>query len=185
MNIDPDSGLLEQARQHPSPNFDQRPKGIAVDLIVVHNISLPPGEFGGPWIDALFTNQLDPQAHPFFEQIYKMRVSSHVLIRRNGEIVQYVPFHQRAWHAGVSIYQGRERCNDFSIGIEMEGSDDEAFETRQYQQLAKLVRCLLQTYPGLSAEHITGHSDIAPGRKSDPGPFFDWDFFHQSLNKSD
>lgn len=181
MIINPKTGLLDQAVQLASPNFDQRPPEVSLDLIVVHNISLPPGEFGGPWINDLFTNQLDPKVHPFFQGIHQARVSSHVLIRRTGEIIQYVPFHQRAWHAGISSYQGRERCNDFSIGIELEGSDFEAFETVQYERLAQLVIALLQTYPSLSREHITGHSDIAPDRKTDPGPYFDWDKFRSLI----
>lgn len=175
MIIDPNTGLLDEAKQVPSPNFNLRPAHMAPELIVIHNISLPPGEFGGPWIDALFTNRLDPHAHPYFQQIYQNRVSAHALIRRTGEIIQYVPFHHRAWHAGVSSYQGREQCNDFSVGIELEGSDTVPFEEIQYQQLAQLIPVLIQTYPTLSQQCITGHSDIAPGRKTDPGPHFDWD----------
>lgn len=182
MIIDPKTGLLDQAVQISSPNFDQRPENTALDLIVIHNISLPPGEFGGPWINHLFTNQLDPDAHPFFQEIYQAKVSAHTLIRRDGQIIQYVPFHLRAWHAGVSHYQGRERCNDFSIGIELEGSDYVAFEQAQYESLIQLVQALLQTYPTLSKQHITGHSDIAPGRKTDPGPYFDWDRFRSMLS---
>ena len=174
MIIDIKTGTLDNAKQVASPNFDERPAGMEVDLIVIHNISLPPGEFGGLWVDALLTNSLPADQHPFFEQIHQNRVSAHVLIRRNGEITQYVPFHLRAWHAGVSQYQGRDRCNDFSIGIELEGSDYVAFEPVQYEQLARLIHCLCATYPSLSTEHITGHSQIAPGRKTDPGPFFDW-----------
>jgi AmpD protein len=174
MHIDPHSGLLDTATQVASPNFDERPDNSAIELLVIHNISLPPGEFGGPWIDALFTNTLDPDAHPFFLGIHQVQVSAHALIRRDGGIIQYVPFHKRAWHAGASCYKDRQRCNDFSIGIELEGSDDCPFEPRQYQQLAALIRELIATYPGLNTESITGHSDIAPGRKTDPGPYFDW-----------
>ena len=174
MHINPDTGLLDSARQVPSPNCDARPDGCTLDLIVVHNISLPPGQFGGPWIDSLFTNGLNPEAHPYFRDICQLKVSSHVLIRRDGEIVQYVPFHMRAWHAGQSNYCGRERCNDFSIGIELEGSDDAPFEEEQYRRLAELIDSLVNTYPNLSLQHITGHSDISPGRKTDPGPHFDW-----------
>ena len=174
MKINPDTGLLDVARQLPSPNCDDRPDGCAPDLIVVHNISLPPGQFGGPWIDSLFTNCLDPDAHPYFLDIHQLTVSSHVLIRRDGEIVQYVPFHKRAWHAGQSNYCGRERCNDFSIGIELEGSDDTPFEDVQYRRLAELITVLVSTYPNLSLQHIAGHSDISPGRKTDPGPHFNW-----------
>ncbi|MFV2058426.1 MAG: 1,6-anhydro-N-acetylmuramyl-L-alanine amidase AmpD [Thiohalomonadales bacterium] len=166
-----------------SPNFDDRPENTDPELIVIHNISLPPNEFGGPWITALFCNNLDPEAHPYFKDIYQMRVSSHVLIRRNGEIIQFVPFHKRAWHAGQSYYNGRGQCNNFSIGIELEGSDQQAFEPPQYQQLSKLAHLLINSYPTLSDQHITGHSDIAPGRKTDPGPFFDWTKFSQLLTK--
>lgn len=175
------TGLLNGARYLASPNCDDRPAGEQPSLLVIHGISLPPGEYGGPWIDALFTNTLDPQAHPYFAGIHQLRVSSHLLIRRDGEVVQYVPFHQRAWHAGVSSYQGRERCNDFSIGIELEGCDEEPYAAVQYQRLAACVAALLAAYPGLSRKRITGHSDIAPGRKSDPGPHFHWHHFHRLL----
>lgn len=181
MIVDPKTGLLKGARLVHSPNCDERPTGTTVDLLVVHNISLPPGEFGGPWIDDLFTNQLQPQAHPYFQEIHQLQVSAHALIRRDGEIVQYVPFHQRAWHAGKSNYCGRERCNDFSIGIELEGSDDTPFEPIQYEKLAEVIRALINAYPTLSTDHITGHSDIAPGRKTDPGPQFDWHQLHDLL----
>jgi AmpD protein len=182
MNIDPTTGLLDQAVQQPSPNCDIRPDEQDISLIVIHNISLPPGEFGGPWIDALFTNSLDPSAHPYFADIYQMEVSSHLLIRRDGVIMQYVPFHLRAWHAGQSEYQGRQRCNDFSIGIELEGCDDKPFDDIQYEILAQVIHCLINCYPGLSLDHITGHSDIAPGRKTDPGPCFDWQKLHNLLS---
>ena len=141
---------------------------------MVHGISLPPGEFGGDGIDQLFTNQLDPEEHPYYSEIHHLRVSSHLLIRRDGDLVQYVPFHRRAWHAGESSYGGRDRCNDFPIGIELEGTDDVAYEAVQYQRLNDVINVLCQTYPGLSRNRIAGHSDIAPGRKTDPGPFFDW-----------
>lgn len=172
--IDVSSGLLPGARQVPSPNCDDRPAGTAVDLIIVHGISLPPGEFGGPWIDRLFTNRLDPLAHPFFASLRDLRVSAHVLVRRNGEAVQYVPFQRRAWHAGVSQYGGRERCNDFSVGIELEGADHIPYEPAQYRVLAATILALCAAYPTLSLERIAGHSDIAPGRKTDPGDAFDW-----------
>jgi len=172
--IDRRSGLLREARQVPSPNWDERPPGTEIDLIVIHGISLPPGEYGGPWIDALFSNTLDPQAHPYFSEIYQLKVSSHLLIRRDGELVQYVPFHHRAWHAGVSHYEGRERCNDFSVGIELEGTDEEPYEARQYQRLAEVIAALEKTYPTLSHKRLAGHSEIAPGRKTDPGPAFHW-----------
>lgn len=183
MDIDTRSGLLKQTKFVCSPNCDDRPDNIKPDLIVIHNISLPPGEFGGPWIDALFTNQLTPDAHPYFATIHQMEVSSHVLIRRNGEIIQYVPFHKRAWHAGQSEYQGRKRCNDFSIGIELEGCDDKPFTEEQYQSLSELIHALTTSYPTLSTSHITGHSDIAPGRKTDPGPCFEWQKLHNLLNR--
>jgi len=172
--IDTASGLLSVARQVASPNFDERPAAVTPALIIVHGISLPPGEYGGPWIDKLFTNTLPPDAHPYFRQIEGMQVSSHLLIRRDGEVVQYVPFHLRAWHAGASNYCGRERCNDFSIGIELEGSDDTAYEAGQYRELARVILALCAAYPSLSLERIVGHSDVAPGRKTDPGEGFDW-----------
>ena len=175
MQIDKTTGLLNEARQVTSPNYDDRPDETDFDLIVVHGISLPPGQYGGHWIDALFTNTLDASAHSYFAEIHQLEVSSHLLIRRNGDIVQYVPFHKRAWHAGKSSYENRERCNDFSIGIELEGSDDEEYEAEQYQQLARVIQTLCDTYPKLNTKRIAGHSDIAPGRKTDPGPAFDWD----------
>lgn len=158
----------------PSPNCDDRPPDTIIDLIVIHGISLPPAEFGGPWIDALFTNTLDPAVHPFFRQIQGLQVSAHLLIRRDAEIVQYVPFQRRAWHAGRSSFRGRERCNDFSIGIELEGADTILFTDSQYRCLAEVITILQRTYPAITPERITGHADIAPGRKSDPGPAFDW-----------
>lgn len=183
MHINLTTGLLDTAKQVPSPNCDARPDGSPIDLLVIHAISLPAGEFGGPWIDDLFCNQLDATAHAGFAEICELTVSAHVLIRRNGEIVQYVPFQQRAWHAGESNFKGRERCNDFSIGIEMEGCDDQAFEMIQYQRLAQLTNALMHTHPGISREHITGHSDIAPGRKTDPGPNFDWPMLWRLLGE--
>jgi AmpD protein len=172
--IDPQSGWMRGIRQVPSPNFDARPGGILPELIVVHGISLPPDEFGGPWIDRLFTNALPPAEHPYFEKIKELKVSTHLLIRRNGELVQYVPFHERAWHAGASSYQGRERCNDFSVGIELEGADEIPYEPAQYRMLSAAILELCKAYPSLSLARIAGHSDIAPGRKTDPGPAFDW-----------
>jgi AmpD protein len=174
LDIDSTTGLLAGARQVESPNCDDRPPATVVDLVVVHGISLPPGEFGGPWIDALFTNTLPADADPFFAGISGLRVSSHALIRRDGEIVQYVPFHRRAWHAGQSQWQGRSGCNDFSIGIELEGTDASAYESIQYVRLARLISALIGACPGLSVESVVGHSDVAPGRKTDPGPAFDW-----------
>ncbi|MES1195461.1 MAG: 1,6-anhydro-N-acetylmuramyl-L-alanine amidase AmpD [Steroidobacter sp.] len=173
LNIDA-TGLLLQVRQVSSPNADDRPAGMQPDLIIVHGISLPPGEYGGPWIDQLFTNLLPAGPHPYFKQIEGLKVSTHVLIRRDGELVQYVSFDKRAWHAGVSNYQGRERCNDFSIGIELEGTDELPYEAVQYRQLANLIVSLCRHYPSLSTAHVVGHSDVAPGRKTDPGESFDW-----------
>jgi AmpD protein len=168
------TGLLEGARQVLSPHRDARPAGVAADLIVLHGISLPPGEFGGPWIEQLFNGRLPPDVHPYFREIQGMRVSSHVLVRRDGELVQFVPFHERAWHAGVSEYLGRAASNDFSIGIEFEGTDEMPYEPAQYEAGAGLIRALLAAYPALDAGRIVGHSDIAPGRKTDPGQAFDW-----------
>ena len=172
--VDTSSGLVQPARQVASPNFDERPNGSVPDLILVHGISLPPDEYGGPYIDQLFLNELPASGHPYFEKIAGLKVSSHALIRRDGELVQYVPFHHRAWHAGASNYCGRERCNDFSIGIELEGSDEVAYEPIQYRTLAELIAALCKAYPTLSASRVVGHSDVAPGRKTDPGPAFDW-----------
>jgi len=168
------TGLLAGVRLVASPHQDERPAGMAVDLIVLHGISLPPGEFGGPWIDRLFTGSLPVDAHPYFAQIAGGRVSAHVLIRRDGTPVQYVPFGARAWHAGVSQYEGRSACNDFSIGIELEGTDDVPYEPAQYETAAGVIRALLGAYTTLCASRIVGHSDIAPGRKTDPGDSFDW-----------
>lgn len=173
-HVDPASGLLAAARQVASPNQDARPPGVEAELIVIHSISLPPGEFGGPWIDRLFTNRLDPGRHPYFAEIAGLKVSAHLLIRRDGELVQYVPFHRRAWHAGESCWRGRHCCNDFSIGIELEGTDEGAYTTPQYRRLAATIRALCRAYPALSAERLAGHSEIAPGRKCDPGPGFDF-----------
>ncbi|HYD80606.1 MAG TPA: 1,6-anhydro-N-acetylmuramyl-L-alanine amidase AmpD [Paucimonas sp.] len=165
------AGWCRQARHVQSPNRDARPDGVAVDLLVIHNISLPPGEFGGQQIIELFTNQLDCDAHPYFDQLRGLRVSAHFLIRRDGSLLQFVSTDERAWHAGVSSFRGRERCNDFSIGIELEGTDFEAFEDAQYKTLAALACALGARYPLNAA---AGHEHIAPGRKSDPGPHFDW-----------
>ncbi|HFD86767.1 MAG TPA: 1,6-anhydro-N-acetylmuramyl-L-alanine amidase AmpD [Gammaproteobacteria bacterium] len=184
MKIDVDSGLLTGTVQVPSPNHDERPEGVEPELLVIHNISLPPGSFGGHAIDDLFCNRLDPEADPFFAEICQLKVSSHLLIRRDGEVVQYVPFQKRAWHAGISSYQGRPSCNDFSIGIELEGTDDSGFTARQYAVLAVVARQLFDAYPGLSAERMVGHSDIAPGRKTDPGPGFDWQRLKVLLSSS-
>jgi AmpD protein len=174
VEIDTEEGWLRGARRVPSPNCDERPAGDDIGLMVVHGISLPPGQYGGRWIDDLFCNRLDPDAHPYFRDIAGQHVSSHLLIRRDGEIVQYVPFRKRAWHAGESCFDGRTACNDFSIGIELEGQDTEAYTARQYEQLAAVMQALVAAYPGLSLDRVAGHCDIAPGRKTDPGPAFDW-----------
>jgi AmpD protein len=165
------TGYVESATQIASPNFDARPENTEIDLIVIHNISLPPNIYEGSGVMQLFTNQLDPNKHPYYAEIYTRKVSSHFFIRRDGELIQFVSCLQRAWHAGVSSWNNRERCNDFSVGIELEGSDFEAFEPAQYKTLKLLIKTLKQTYP---IQHIIGHSDIAPGRKTDPGPYFEW-----------
>jgi AmpD protein len=174
-------GWLRGARRVPSPNFEPRPRGVAPDLLVIHNISLPPGEYGSDCIERLFTNCLDWDAHPYFTGIRGLEVSAHLLIRRCGEVVQFVSLEDRAWHAGRSCFQGRENCNDFSIGIELEGTDEEPYTDAQYATLAAVTRCLLAAYPGLDSGRITGHSDIAPGRKTDPGPAFDWRRYRGAL----
>ncbi|CDL85501.1 1,6-anhydro-N-acetylmuramyl-L-alanine amidase AmpD [Xenorhabdus szentirmaii] len=176
------SGWIDTARKVISPHCDLRPEDEIPSLLVIHNISLPPGKFGGPYIDQLFMGTLNPEDDPFFEEIKQLRVSAHCLIRRNGEIVQYVPFDKRAWHAGASCYLGRDRCNDFSVGIELEGTDYEAFTEIQYIQLAEITKLLISQYPDIR-NNITGHSDIAPGRKTDPGPYFYWEQFRQLLKE--
>lgn len=175
------NGWLSVAQIHHSPHFEERNHDEIVSLLVIHNISLPPGNFGGPHITNFFMGKLDPHLDPYFEDIYQMRVSAHCLIKRTGEIVQFVSFDNKAWHAGVSVYQGREKCNDFSIGIEMEGTDDVKYTDVQYKQLARVTASLVKTYPNL-ANNIVGHSDIAPGRKTDPGESFDWKTFRQLLS---
>jgi AmpD protein len=173
-------GWLAQARRIVSPNADARPEGVPVRLAVVHNISLPPGDFGGPGVIELFTNRLDPAAHPYYAQIAGLRVSAHFFIRRDGELIQFVPTGLRAWHAGASCWAGAERCNDFSLGIELEGTDSLAFTDAQYVRLAALIDTLRARYP---LEAVTGHSDIAPGRKTDPGPCFDWPRLARALGR--
>lgn len=175
---------LSFARQVPSPNCSERPEGTVIDLLVIHNISLPPGEYGGGHVDALFCNQLDPAAHSYFAEIAHLRVSAHLLIDREGAVTQYVPFDRKAWHAGASTFCGRENCNDFSIGIELEGSDFEPFTAAQYEQLARVTGLITAAYPGITPDRITGHSDIAPGRKTDPGPHFNWQQFRASCQST-
>jgi N-acetyl-anhydromuramoyl-L-alanine amidase len=168
--IDP-QGWHRRARRVPSPNFDERPHGVGIDLVVVHHISLPPGRFSGDAVERLFTNRLDCTADPSFAPLQALRVSSHFLVRRRGELLQFVSCDARAWHAGASDFLGRSRCNDFSIGIELEGDGEHRFTDAQYRVLARTVQALAERYP---LRHLAGHSDIAPGRKADPGPFFDW-----------
>ncbi|MBL4647664.1 MAG: 1,6-anhydro-N-acetylmuramyl-L-alanine amidase AmpD [Gammaproteobacteria bacterium] len=179
--MDCNRGLISDISFIPSPNHNQRPSGTKVDLLVIHNISLPPGEFGGDGISQCFTNQLNANEHPYYAEIIDLRVSAHALIRRDGTVMQYVPFHRRAWHAGISSFQGRENCNDFSIGIELEGNDALPYEFIQYQQLIILTKALLSVYPCIALNRIVGHSDIAPGRKTDPGSSFDWPRYRQGI----
>lgn len=173
-NIDAHSGLLQGARYIASPNCDERAEGEAINLVVVHGISLPPNQFGGPGVEQLFTNGLNPADDPYYEGIKDLRVSAHLFIRRDGEVIQFVPFNKRAWHAGVSSYKGREKCNDFSIGIELEGTDKTPYTASQYKSLAKAIKAMLKAYPSINVEDIVGHCDIAPGRKTDPGEYFMW-----------
>lgn len=180
-HIDLRTGRLGRARFLASPNHDERPEGSGISLLVIHNISLPPDEFGGHWIDDLFLNRLDYNAHPYFDGLRELKVSAHCCIFRDGRLTQYVPFHMRAWHAGKSQFEGRERCNDFSIGIELEGCDTKPFTKAQYQRLLRVTRALRVAYSGITSDRIVGHSDIAPGRKTDPGPHFDWAFFRKGL----
>lgn len=181
MKINQKTHLLESVKYSPSSHHDDRPQDCPIDMVVVHGISLPPGEFGSSAVEDFFTAQLDMNSHPAYPSIAHLRVSSHLFIRRTGEIIQFVPFHKRAWHAGESHFQGRVCCNDFSIGIELEGTDDIPYELNQYDQLAKVITVLMQTYPAITEERIVGHVDIAPGRKTDPGPVFDWNLLKGSL----
>jgi AmpD protein len=174
MRVDVATGLIVGVKQVLSPFFDERPAGVVADLIVLHGISLPPGEFGGPWIARLFTGNLPADAHPEFRERAALRVSAHLLLRRDGAIEQFVSFNDRAWHAGKSSWQGRDACNDYSIGIECEGADDVPYEAAQYATLATLLPMLMAAYPSITRERIVGHSDVAPGRKTDPGESFDW-----------
>lgn len=178
MQIDA-AGFLDTARFITSPNCDERPTGTEINLLVIHNISLPPDEFGGNGVIELFTNQIDPDAHPYYQSLQGLKVSSHFFILRDGSIIQFVPCNLRAWHAGVSYWQGKKKCNDFSIGIELEGNDTTLFTDQQYFTLIALTKCLCERYP---IEDIAGHSDIAPGRKTDPGPHFDWQRYANCLS---
>lgn len=183
ITIDTTTGLCTGISQYiPSPNFNDRPAETDINLLVIHGISLPPNEFGGDYVAQLFTNQLNPAEHPYFQEIAALRVSAHVFIRRTGEVIQFVPLNKRAWHAGESSFQGRNNCNDFSIGIELEGTDVLPYETVQYQQLIRLIKVIRQGYPAITLDRIVGHSDIAPGRKTDPGEAFDWDYLKKYLH---
>ena len=173
--------LLQGARYSESPNQSERPAATDIDLLIIHNISLPPGEYGTGCIDQLFCNELIIQQHPYFSQLENLKVSAHLLIERSGAMTQFVPFNAKAWHAGDSVYEGRSGCNDFSIGIELEGSDFEAFADVQYRMLTVVTKLLLAEYPCLNPDRIVGHSDVAPDRKTDPGPYFDWSRYQHSL----
>jgi AmpD protein len=173
-SISPGEGLLRPAEQCPSPNQDDRPDGVEPDLIIIHGVSLPPGEFGGPYVEQLFTNRLDWDAHPYFSEIRNLKVSSHLFIRRDGSVVQFVPFSRRAWHAGASCFRDRRDCNDYSIGIEVEGEDETPYADIQYKVLIDVIIALQGAYTSLCTRSIVGHCDISPNRKTDPGPAFDW-----------
>lgn len=174
IRVNGQTGLLAGASYCPSPHCDDRPAGMPVDLIVIHGISLPPGKFGSDDIEKFFCGQLDASRHPYFQEICHLRVSSHLLVKRTGEVVQFVPFNKRAWHAGESSFDGHSQCNDFSIGIELEGTDTAPYAAVQYDRLASAIAAIRQAYPGITLDRIAGHSDIAPGRKTDPGLTFDW-----------
>ncbi|MEE4190160.1 MAG: 1,6-anhydro-N-acetylmuramyl-L-alanine amidase AmpD [Halieaceae bacterium] len=177
------AGWLDSAARCPSPNCNARPQPADISLLVIHNISLPPGEYGTGCVQQFFCNQLDCDAHPYFDEIRGMEVSSHLLIERDGAVTQFVSLADRAWHAGVSSFEGRDNCNDFSIGIELEGCDTEAYTDAQYAALAAITGELMRAYPAITRDRITGHSDIAPGRKTDPGPAFDWAHFRELLDR--
>ena len=181
MELHKKTGLVHPARFVASPNCDDRPQGVSVEVLVLHCISLPPGHFGGPFIEQLFCNCLDPRQHTYFSEISHLKVSAHFLIRRDGELIQFVPTHMRAWHAGESLYKDRGNVNDFSVGVELEGADDGPFEETQYDKLIQLTNVLMSTYPAIQTSSLIAHSDIAPGRKTDPGDYFDWDRYLQQL----
>lgn len=174
MIIAPDTGIISSAKQINSPNFDARPDKLSPEVLIIHAISLPPGKFGGAYIEQLFCNQLDPAEDESFQEITGMEVSAHALIRRSGDLIQFVSLNDRAWHAGESECEGRSRVNDFSIGIELEGCDQLPFTESQYSQLAALTSAIFSGYPAVNANRIYGHDEISPGRKTDPGPHFDW-----------
>jgi AmpD protein len=174
MYLDNNTGLISAMEYIPSQNNDKRPDPSDIDTLVIHAISLPPDQFGGDYIQQLFTNCLDPEQHPYFAKISHLQVSAHFLVRRDGQMIQFVPTTERAWHAGDSCFQGRTAVNDYSVGIELEGSDEKQFANAQYNQLAWLTRIIMDTYPAITLDRIVGHCDISPGRKTDPGPCFDW-----------
>lgn len=176
-----ETGLIPGARWCPSPNYGPRPEGAGISLLIVHNISLPPGQFGGDHIERFFCNRLDTSEHPYFETIAGLQVSAHALVRRDGSVVQFVDLRNRAWHAGRSSFAGRDECNDYSIGIELEGTDEIPYTEEQYAALAKIGRLIMAAWPEITTGRITGHSDVAPGRKTDPGPAFDWSHFKMRL----
>jgi AmpD protein len=182
--ISPGEGLIRPARQCPSPNQDTRPDGAEPDLIVIHGISLPPGEFGGPYVEQLFTNRLDWDGHPYFSEIRDLKVSSHLFVRRDGSLIQFVPFSRRAWHAGQSCFRDRISCNDFSIGIELEGEDETPYTDSQYRELINIILALQTSYRSICARRIAGHCDVSPDRKSDPGPAFDWLRLYDGLSNN-
>lgn len=181
MKLNKKSGLVDPARFIASPNCDERPVGTVVDAVIIHCISLPPGRYGGGHIEQLFCNSLDPADHEYFESVCKLTVSAHFLIDREGALTQFVPTHLRAWHAGESRLRGRERVNDFSVGIELEGTEDSSFTSPQYDALIQLTRALMVAYPEIRKDNLVGHSDVAPGRKTDPGACFDWDRYLRGL----
>ena len=182
LTLDPQKQWLTNVRQVNSPNCDDRPPGSEIDMIILHGISLPPKAYGGAYIDQLFTNTLNPEEHPYFAEIVDLRVSSHLLLNRQGELTQYVAFGRRAWHAGESTFEGRACCNDFSIGIELEGCDDEAYEPIQYEITAAVVTLLMANFRGINKQRVIGHCDVAPGRKTDPGEAFNWAYFYSLLD---
>lgn len=183
MTID-SKGLLQPLSYKPSPHCDERPANLPIDMVVLHGISLPPGEFGQNMVEPFFLGKLDASLHPYFETIAELRVSAHLFINRQGEATQFVPFAQRAWHAGLSQFEGRSGCNDFSIGIELEGTNELAYTEAQYQSLARILPLLMAIYPEISPQRIVGHSDVAPGRKTDPGDSFDWAYLRKLLQSA-
>src|SRR3990167_1199246 len=181
LTVNPQRGLLEPLCYQPSPYCDERPQGVSIDMIVIHAISLPPGEFGSTAIEEFFCGKLDITSHLAYTAIAQLHVSAHLLIKRTGDIIQFVPFTRRAWHAGESFFCGKNHCNDFSVGIELEGVDDISYELIQYKRLIYVIHLLKQIYPAITHDRIVGHADVAPGRKTDPGPAFDWTLLNGML----